>query len=751
MSYIREEFGKEKRWVNWQYVQKEKDKKPTKVPKNPYTGGNAMPNESSTWSDYNTARSKSDKIGIQLGLKAGNLVGFDFDNILSDEKLLKEAKEFLDKANTYTEVSPSGNGLRAFLKTETPYKVLRNKEGIGATFEVYNTVRFLTVTETPFDKYNLPIRTVSHEELTSILEMQGYPWGKTEETPRPLLNYNTVTTLTDQQVLDIMFGSKINGDKIRQTYNTSQTDGVSELDASLCSHLAFYCDGYDQIERIWLSSPLGQRDKTKRKDYVKRTIENAMKLCTKHYEPSEKTIIKKEFIENMKEDELELLYVTDKNDKKITIVNTENVVRILKYHPEFKGKLRYDKFKNTLEIFRNDKWEEMLDHESINIQTRISVLFPSFLKVSKTMVEDALNKVIHDNEIRSVPDFIKSLKWDGVSRLDSWLTHAFGTANDEYHQKIGSNWMKGMVNRAINPGAKFDNVLVLEGKQGIKKSQALAMLGNINGMINHLETTMSVGNKDFFMSFVGKLIVEFSEGETLTRSETKQLKGIITTAYDNYREPYARKSKDHPRWCVFAMTTNEDTYLKDDTGNRRWLPVRVLLDECNIKWIEENREQLYAEAYHRVINLKESYWEFPKELLEEAQDERRVEDINADKVVEWYKNTLFPFERECGITVREVYDKVISKLDSAPYTPYEAIRIAGILKGSLKLTLKRKNESNGKINKWFDVQNRHQSISTKPEEEKKEIEEKEHPYGKEIEDEFEIDKEINKITSHWGK
>lgn len=747
MSYIQQEFGNEQRWVNWKYIDKKDGKKPTKVPFNPYTGECAKSNDSSTWSDYNTARSKSDKIGLQLGTEAGNIIGIDFDKILSDETLLNNAKAFLNKANTYTEVSPSGNGLRAFLKTETPYKLLKNKEGIGATFEVYNTVRFLTVTELPYENYNRPIRTVSHEELTSILEMQGYPWGKTEEISRPVLNYSTSSTLTDQQVLDIMFKSK-NGAKIKQIYDTIQDDGVSELDASLCSHLAFYCGGnFDQIERIWVLSPLGSRKKTQDiSGYRKRTIDKSISLCKEFYKPSERTIVKKEFVENMKEDELELLYVLNKEKEKVTVVNTENIVRVLKYHPEFKGKLRYDKFKNTLEIYRNDKWEEMLDHESINIQTRISVLFPSFLKVSKTMVEDALNKVIHDNEIRSVPDFIKSLKWDGVSRLDSWLTYAFGTANDEYHKSVGSNWMKGMVNRAINPGSKFDNVLVLEGKQGLKKSLALSTLGNINEMINHLETTMSAGNKDFFMSFVGKLIVEFSEGETLTRSETKQLKGIITTAYDNYREPYARKSKDHPRWCVFAMTTNEDTYLKDDTGNRRWLPVKVLLDECNIKWIEENREQLYAEAYHRVINLKETYWEFPKELLEEAQDERRVEDINADKVVEWYTTKLFPYEREQGITIREVYDKVISEVDSVPFTPYEAIRIAGILKGSLKLTLKRKNESNSKVNKWFDVQNRHNSISVKPEEEKKEVKERDNPYG----DEF-VDEVINNVSTQWEK
>jgi putative DNA primase/helicase len=742
---LKETFGNEKRWVN--YKLENRDGKLQKIPYNEHKNKNASSTNEYDWYTYDEVKSKSENIGIVF-TPDKKLVGIDIDKCIVDGEIQHEHADLInsliEQCNTYTEYSVSGTGLHLYLYTNESFDLLTNRKDI---WEIYNVGRFFATVEKPYKEYNIDIRHVNHDELNKLLSITGYPWGRNDNVSTPVFNYSTSTTLTDQDVLNIMFNSKINGDKIKSLYNTTGGKGSSEDDMKLCSHLAFYCDGYDQIERIWLSSPLGSRDKTKkRKDYREDTINKAMKLCTKHYTPTERTIVKKEFTENMKEDELELLYVTDKNDKKITVVNTENIVRVLKYHPEFKGKLRYDKFKNALEIFRNNKWEEMLDHESINIQTRISVLFSSFLKVSKTMVEDALNKVIHDNEIRSVPDFIKSLKWDRLSRLDSWLTHAFGTANDEYHKSIGSNWMKGMVNRAMNPGAKFDNVLVLEGKQGLKKSLALSTLGNINEMINHLETTMSAGNKDFFMSFVGKLIVEFSEGETLTRSETKQLKGIITTAYDNYREPYARKSKDHPRWCVFAMTTNEDTYLKDDTGNRRWLPVRVLLDECNIEWIKENREQLYAEAYHRVINLKETYWEFPKELLEEAQDERRVEDINADKVVDWYKNTLYPFERECGITVREVYDKVINKIDTVPYTPYEAIRIAGILKGSLKLTLKRMNENNSKVNKWFDVQNRHQSISAKPEEEKKEKKQIDEPYA----DEF-VNEGINKITTQWEK
>src|ERR1019366_5023328 len=117
---------------------------------------------------------------------------------------------------------------------------------------------------------------------------------------------------------------------------------------------------------------------------------------------------------------------------------------------------------------------------------------------------------------------------------------------------------------------------------------------------------MSTDNKDFFMQFQGKLFVEFSEGETLNRTETKKMKAIITTQFDRYRPPFGRSSQDFPRRCVFAMTTNQEEYLKDETGNRRWLPVRLVKKTADTEWLAENREQIFAEAYHRVITLKET-------------------------------------------------------------------------------------------------------------------------------------------------
>ena len=140
------------------------------------------------------------------------------------------------------------------------------------------------------------------------------------------------------------------------------------------------------------------------------------------------------------------------------------------------------------------------------------------------------------------------------------------------------------------------------------------------------------------MLLQGNLIIEFSEGETLSRGEIKQLKALITTQYDKFRAPYERYVQTHPRRCVFAMTTNQTEYLKDETGNRRWLPVAVNGD-ANIEWLRSNRDQLLAEALYRVEVLKENTYEFPDEVLEE-QARRQVSDPNQERIDMVHRSAL---------------------------------------------------------------------------------------------------------------
>jgi len=212
---------------------------------------------------------------------------------------------------------------------------------------------------------------------------------------------------------------------------------------------------------------------------------------------------------------------------------------------------------------------------------------------------------------------------------------------------------------------------------------------------------MTTDNKDFFMQFAGKAIIEFSEGETLSRTEVKRLKAIITMQSDKYRPPYERSSQDFPRRCVFAMTTNESEYLKDDTGNRRWLPVTLVFPEADVEWLEKNREQLLAEAYHRVVPLKETVYELPKEETLAAQQARKIKDPNTDLVADWYWHELKDTDREKGITITQVHKIINGGFIHKALNKFEEMAIASILKDGLKLEKRREMVSGVRATRWY--------------------------------------------------
>jgi putative DNA primase/helicase len=395
---------------------------------------------------------------------------------------------------------------------------------------------------------------------------------------------------------------------------------------------------------------------------------------------------------------LDLLWTFNKDKEKTFIQNTENICRILEKHVDFQGRFRFDAFKNKFEIFDKEKWRDIEDVDSIRIQTRISILFPVFSKIGKEMVYDAIIAISKRNTIDSAVDYLTSLHWDGSARLDTWLTSVYKSPIDVYHKAVAANWLKGLVKRIIEPGCKFDYVLVLFGPQGIKKSTSLSILV---GHDWHLETVGSPDHKDFFDQFRGKVIIEFSEGETLSKTDVKKLKAVVTMQSDTYRPPYGRFPVDFPRRCVFAMTTNQDEFLKDDTGNRRWLPVECSVD-ANIEWLQANREQLLAEAYHRVINLKETTWEFPVEETRQAQEDRRIKDPNTDIIAEWYAQ-LPEIDRLQGISIHRVYKEVLNgnMPGHKPMSKYEQMQIGEVLRLGLRLDKRQVMRFKVRTMLWF--------------------------------------------------
>lgn len=372
-----------------------------------------------------------------------------------------------------------------------------------------------------------------------------------------------------------------------------------------------------------------------------------------------------------------------------------NVVFVLETHPKFVGNIWYDTF--TKRVMFNGRAQKESDALDVQKWLQIEIGLDG---VTATTVRDAIDQVAEQHRKSSALEWIESLQWDGKPRVDSWISRAYGVEDSEYHRCVGRNWLIAIAQRLKWPGSKFDHVLVLQGGQGVRKTTSFEVLGGEW----HVETGTDVSSKEFLQGLDGNMIVEFSEGDTLTKSQTTALKMVITRRTDKYRAPYGRVVEEHPRQCVFCMTTNEIEFLKDATGNRRWWIIRMLPDvEADIDWLRENREQLFAEAYAR---REEPTWEVPKDVAEELQEGARIVDVIEEDVVRYYSG--LPEEvREEGISVGMFIDWLYTnkeKTDSRRPVEIDSRtdwRVKNVFKAALKLESRQFRKGGMRTYRWF--------------------------------------------------
>ena len=243
-------------------------------------------------------------------------------------------------------------------------------------------------------------------------------------------------------------------------------------------------------------------------------------------------------------------------------------------------------------------------------------------------------KVVADTARRSpfhpVCEYLDSLKWDGGARLDGWLSDYGGAPDTPYTRAVGALMLVAAVRRVRQPGVKFDEMLVLESKQGTNKSSALRVLATRDEWFID-DLPLNGDGKVFIERLAGRWIVEAAELKGMRKGEVEHLKGTLSRQEDTARMVYARMSVIVPRQCVIFGTTNSDRYLRDQTGNRRFWPVRV--EGFDLARLGADVDQLWAEAVAREargesIRLDPALWA----AAEEQQDARRIEDPFATAV-----------------------------------------------------------------------------------------------------------------------
>lgn len=301
------------------------------------------------------------------------------------------------------------------------------------------------------------------------------------------------------------------------------------------------------------------------------------------------------------------------------IENVNNVIKFLSKNPTFQNKIHYDEFQMRIFFESPDGKREWNDNDDLKLMQTLQATHGMHY-ISDMTANKAVRFYAHKNKINSVVKYFDSLSWDGVSRIERYFVDYMSAEDNEYVRRAGNNFFISMVARAYQPGCKVDNMVILEGPQGQKKSTANSIL--VGDQV-FSEVSESIESKDFLLSLQGKLLVEIAELDSFSKAEMTRVKQVITNRIDRYRAPYGRATMDVPRTCVFVGTTNEDTYLNDVTGGRRFWPIKI--NEINLEAINLDRDQLFAEAVS-LYKRGYSWWEMPLELTAQAQEDRRVVD-----------------------------------------------------------------------------------------------------------------------------
>ncbi len=241
----------------------------------------------------------------------------------------------------------------------------------------------------------------------------------------------------------------------------------------------------------------------------------------------------------------------------------------------------------------------------------------------KDNTHDAAVQLCLQHQFDPVGDYLDGLKWDGTKRLDNWLSSYLGADQTELNCAIGRLTLIAAVRRVREPGCKFDQIIVLEGPEGTGKSTAIEILAGPENFSD--QTIIGLEDRQQQEAVRGVWLYEIADLAGMSKADVDRTKAFASRVSDRARPAYGRHRVELPRRCVFIATTNNDTYLKSQTGNRRFWPVKT--GKINLDALRRDCDQLWAEAAH--VEAQGASLKLPKDLWSEAaaeQDKRRDPD-----------------------------------------------------------------------------------------------------------------------------
>ena len=327
--------------------------------------------------------------------------------------------------------------------------------------------------------------------------------------------------------------------------------------------------------------------------------------------------------------------------------NTKRIVDTLLFKS---GSVVYDCFEERLRVMGHLPWSAETDRvwntlDDASLRMFISI---NFFECRKSVVSDAIKNLQVEYQVHPLREYLNSLEWDGELRAETALIDYLGAADKDYVREVSRKFLIAAVKRVFEPGCKFDECLVLVGPQGCGKTTFSTVLGG-RWFTNSIQ---SFNGKDAMEGLIGKWIVEIGEQIALSKGTNEENKNFISKQTDVFRAAYAERKEEHPRQCVFITTTNNYSFLNDETGGRRYLPVTVSRGNKSV-WedLPECVDQLWAEAVTYYRRGEDTV--FSADFIEESrrqQEEHRdvnplegeIEDFLMRSYVpaDWYKRPV---------------------------------------------------------------------------------------------------------------
>ena len=657
------EMAEADRWVCWKLVERK-----GKLTKPPYQPNRefAKNNDPRTWRSYDgcaaaaNASSWFSGIGFVLDAPTDGIMGIDWDGCRDPEtgEIKPWALEWLSQIKSSTEISPSGTGLKTFVRVDpVPHLPSKkrtiektNGDGHDEQVEAFTEKRYFTVTGQHLDAMPDTIEdaTEAVERLVHwMAEENGTSGQNDQKSPEP-------GPIPDVEELPAAFKDLLDKDKkLRAAWTEGKKLGrgkdksASGLEFSLALYLSSKLSE-DDLAIVLSLYPYGQIGGGKLGDKeAQRRLVDLLAEAAKAREETDRRS------PSWRQD----LLLNENGDPERCIANAALITR---EDEAFKGNFRFDELKESpvarrLPWREGDDWHELIDADDL--------AFAEWCQLRGVMVSastccDAVNIVAREHSFHPVRDWLDGLAWDGTSRLDDWLTTYLSADPGEkeqaerrarYIRAVGRRWMISAVARIYRPGCKADCALIIEGEQGLRKSTAIRSL--VPNEAWFADELADLGSKDAAQGLRGKWIIELAELAAMTRGEVEKIKAFVSRQSDYIRVSYGRRTQDFPRHCIFVGTTNSDEFLMDHTGNRRFWPVKAR--QIDLEGLSAVRDQLWAEAVV-AFQQGERWWLDSDELVGIAHDVQRdkvLVDPWEALVMEWATTRWETWEenvRDCG-------------------------------------------------------------------------------------------------------